>query len=82
MESRSTTSTVDRACPTGDRIKIELRDPDEIKKKFYREPMALPETKCYNPAFDVTDHTLVSAIVTERGICRAPYGESLAKLFQ
>ncbi len=76
------TSTVDRACPTGDRIKIELRDPDEIKKKFYREPMALPETKCYNPAFDVTDHTLVSAIVTERGICRAPYGESLAKLFQ
>ena len=33
--------------------------------------MALPEVECYNPAFDVTDHTLISGIVTEYGICRA-----------
>ncbi|MBO4830856.1 MAG: S-methyl-5-thioribose-1-phosphate isomerase [Oscillospiraceae bacterium] len=76
------TSTVDMACPTGDDIKIELRDPDEIKKKFYAEPMALPEVKCYNPAFDVTDHSLITAIVTEKGICRPPYTESLAALFK
>ena len=76
------TSTVDMACPTGDDIKIELRDPDEIKKKFYAEPMALPEVKCYNPAFDVTDHSLITAIITEKGICRPPYTESLAALFR
>ena len=44
--------------------------------------MALPEVKCYNPAFDVTDHSLITAIVTEQGICRPPYTESLAALFE
>ena len=76
------TSTVDMNCPTGDDIKIELRDPEEIKEKFYKEPMALKEVKCYNPAFDVTDHSLVAGIVTEKGICRPPYTESLKKLFE
>ena len=66
----------------GRRIPIELRDPDEIREKWYAEPMALPEVKCYNPAFDVTDHTLIAGIVTEKGICRAPYTESLAALFK
>lgn len=75
-------STVDLSCKTGKDIEIELRSPDEIKKKFYESPMALEEVKCYNPAFDVTDHELISGIVTEHGICRAPYTESLAKLFQ
>lgn len=75
------TSTVDMSCPTGDDIRIELRDPEEIKEKFYREPMALKEVKCYNPAFDVTDHSLVTGIVTEKGICYPPYTESLKKLF-
>ncbi len=76
------TSTIDLNCPDGDHIPIELRDPAEIREKWYKEPMALPEVKCYNPAFDVTDHTLISGIVTEKGICRAPYTESLAALFQ
>lgn len=71
------TSTIDLTCKTGDEIEIELRDPSEIKEKFYQEPMALKEVKCYNPAFDVTDHSLISGIVTEFGICRAPYEESL-----
>lgn len=44
--------------------------------------MALPEVKCYNPAFDVTDNSLISAIITEKGICRPPYSESLKKLFE
>ena len=76
------TSTIDLSCKTGDDIEIELRNPDEIRSKFYQEPMALPEVKCYNPAFDVTDHTLISGIVTEHGVCRAPYEQSLAPLFE
>lgn len=75
-------STIDLNCKTGEDIEIELRNPDEIKKKFYEKPMALEEVKCYNPAFDVTDHNLISGIVTEHGICRAPYTESLANIFK
>ena len=75
------TSTIDLSCPDGDHIPFELRDAAEIREKWYAEPMALPEIPCYNPAFDVTDHTLISGIVTEKGICRAPYTESLAALF-
>lgn len=43
--------------------------------------MAPEGVKCYNPAFDVTDHTLIAGIVTEKGICRSPYTESLANMF-
>jgi len=74
-------STIDFSCATGDDIKIELREPSEIKELYFEKPMALPEVKCYNPAFDVTDHALITAIITEKGICRAPYTESLASLF-
>ncbi|MCI9609877.1 MAG: S-methyl-5-thioribose-1-phosphate isomerase [Oscillibacter sp.] len=76
------TSTVDLSCPDGDHIPIELRDPEEIKTLWYEKPMALPGVKCYNPSFDVTDHALISGIVTEKGICRPPYTESLAALFR
>lgn len=75
------TSTIDMNCKTGEDIEIELRDPAEIREKFYKEPMALPEVKCYNPAFDVTNHELIAGIVTEKGICRPPYSESIAALF-
>lgn len=75
------TSTIDMACPDGAHIPIEERDPEEIKTMWYEAPMALPEVKCYNPAFDVTDHDLITAIVTEKGICRPPYTKSLAALF-
>lgn len=74
------TSTIDLSCKTGEEIVIEQRSPEEIKSKFYKETMAPCDVKCYNPAFDVTDHDLISAIVTEHGICRAPYEESLAKV--
>ena len=76
------TSTIDMNCPTGDDIKIELRDSEEIKTQFFKEPSSLPEVKCYNPAFDVTDHELIAGIVTEHGIIRAPYKENLEKLFR
>lgn len=74
------TSTVDLACPSGEAIEIEERDPKEIRSMWYKEPMA-PDVNAYNPAFDVTDHELITAIVTEKGICRPSYGESLAALF-
>ena len=73
--------TIDFTCPDGDHIPIELRDGAEIKEKFFSKPSSLPEVKCYNPAFDVTDHSLITAIVTEKGICYPPFDESFAKLF-
>ena len=74
-------STIDFNCPTGDDIEIELRDPEEIKSMFFEKPVAPAEVKCYNPSFDVTDHELITAIVTERGICRAPFEESFRRLY-
>jgi methylthioribose-1-phosphate isomerase len=62
------TSTVDLATPTGAAIPIEERDPAEVTARF----------PARNPAFDVTPAALVAAIVTERGVHRAPYAESLA----
>lgn len=71
------TSTIDLACPSGDDIPIEERPPEEIKSKFFKIPVSLEDVKCFNPAFDVTDHELITAIVTEKGICRPPYNVSL-----
>lgn len=73
-------STIDYKCKTGDDIVIEEREQSEIKEMLYKKPMALPETKCYNPAFDVTDNSLITAIITDRGILRAPYRESLERI--
>lgn len=75
-------STIDMNCPTGADIKIEQRDPDEIKNMWYQEPMALPEVKCYNPAFDVTDHELLTAIITDKGIVYPPFDENLKKIME
>ena len=61
------TSTVDLATATGADIPIEERDGSEITRRFAAR----------NPAFDVTPADLVAAIVTEAGVHRAPYGESL-----
>lgn len=73
-------STIDYNCPTGNDIVIEEREPNEIKEMWYKEPVALKETKCYNPAFDVTDHELITAIITDRGIIRAPFKENLQRI--
>ena len=64
------TSTVDLATPTGAGIPIEERPADEITSRFAAR----------NPAFDVTPAHLIAAIVTEHGVHRAPYAESLAAL--
>lgn len=73
-------STVDFSTPTGDDIEIEMRGGDEIKTMFFEKPTALPETKCLNPAFDVTDHSLITAIITDKGIVYPPFGENLKKI--
>lgn len=73
-------STIDYKCKTGNDIVIEEREQSEIKEMWYKKPMALPETKCYNPAFDVTDNSLITAIITDRGILREPYRESLERI--
>lgn len=74
-------TTIDFSCPSGSEIPIEERPGEEIKNLYYAKPMALPEVECYNPAFDVTDHTLLAGIVTERGIVRAPFEEGFSRLF-
>ncbi|MBD5129172.1 MAG: S-methyl-5-thioribose-1-phosphate isomerase [Ruminococcaceae bacterium] len=73
-------STIDFNCKSGDDIVIEERSPEEITTKFFSKPTA-PGVKCFNPAFDVTDAELITAIITEKGICRYPYSASLAELF-
>ncbi|MDR3281243.1 MAG: S-methyl-5-thioribose-1-phosphate isomerase [Synergistaceae bacterium] len=74
------TSTIDMATPDGSGIVIEERPPEEVTEMWYRERMAPEGAGVYNPAFDVTDHELVTAIITERGVLTAPYGESLKNL--
>ncbi|HEY0415504.1 MAG TPA: hypothetical protein VGC78_03885, partial [Gaiellaceae bacterium] len=61
-------TTVDLATPDGAAIPIEERDPREITDRF----------PARNPAFDVTPAALVTAIVTEHGVHRAPYAAALA----
>ena len=73
-------STLDLACPTGAEIPIEMRPPEEVSEKWYAKRMTPEGVKIYNPAFDVTDNELITAIVTERGIACPPFSESLAKL--
>ena len=66
-------STIDSNLESGDMIPIEERDGDEIKTMWYEKPMAPESVKTFNPAFDVTDHSLITAIVTEKGVCYPPY---------
>jgi methylthioribose-1-phosphate isomerase len=72
-------STLDLSCPSGDKIPIEERDPREVTE-FAGKPIAPAGTIARHPAFDVTPARYVSAIVTEAGIARPPYSESLRKL--
>lgn len=76
------TATIDRNTPTGADITIEQRPDHEVTEMWYQERMAPEGIKVFNPAFDVTDHDLISGIVTEYGIARAPYTESLQEIFR
>lgn len=58
-------STFDQSTSTGDDIVIEERSPDEIGSLWFREPLAPDGAKAFNPAFDVTDHSLITAFITD-----------------
>jgi methylthioribose-1-phosphate isomerase len=66
--------------PSGDRIPIEERNPREVTH-MGGKPLVPKETKAANPAFDVTPNKYIKAIITEKGIARRPYRQSLKKLF-
>ena len=70
-------STVDLHTPTGKDIKIEQRPAEEVTTMWYKERMAPEGVKVFNPAFDVTDADLITAIITEKGVLRPPFTESL-----
>ena len=72
-------STIDRATPTGEQIPIEMRDPDEVTQMWYKERMAPQGIDVFNPAFDVTDHSLITGMITEKGLCRDPYEKDFDK---
>jgi methylthioribose-1-phosphate isomerase len=73
-------STIDLNTPTGEQIPIEERHADEITQGFGKRT-APQGIKVYNPAFDITPHPYVTAIITEKGIIRPSYLENLPKLF-
>jgi methylthioribose-1-phosphate isomerase len=74
-------STIDLACPSGDAIPIEERDPREVTE-MAGVRIAPEGVGVMNPAFDVTPARLITGIVTDRGVARPPYDRSLADLFR
>ncbi len=75
------TSTIDLETKTGADIVIEQRKAEEVTSMWYKEPMVADGIKVYNPAFDVTDHDLITGIVTEYGIAYPPYDQSFREIF-
>ena len=73
-------STFDLDVHHGDEIPIEERDPEEIRRVFNQTLITLPDARCWNPAFDVTPPELISGLITERGIIRAPYEVNIAAI--
>ncbi|QGP92745.1 Methylthioribose-1-phosphate isomerase [Neomoorella glycerini] len=72
-------STFDLSLSSGDQIPIEERDPAEVSH-FGLRPTAPEGINIFNPAFDVTPHRYVTAIITERGIIRPPYKQNIARI--
>ena len=75
------TSTIDRSLVSGDKIPIEQRNPQEVT--CIQGVSIAPEgIDAANPAFDVTPHRYITAIITEEGIIREPYGERIKRVVQ
>ena len=73
-------STIDLSIPDGSGIPIEERNKNEVRT-LYGVQTAPAEVEVYNPAFDVTPHSLVTGIITEKGVVYPPFRENLARLF-
>lgn len=65
-------STVDTGLPSGEFIPIEERDPEEVRR-IRGNYITVPDVEVYSPAFDVTPHELITAVITEKGVIRPPY---------
>ncbi|MBQ7196475.1 MAG: S-methyl-5-thioribose-1-phosphate isomerase [Synergistaceae bacterium] len=76
------TSSIDMNIKNGADITIEERPSEEITEMWYKKRMAPEKVKVYNPAFDVVSNELIAGIVTEYGIARPPYSESLREIFE
>jgi methylthioribose-1-phosphate isomerase len=74
-------STIDLKIPSGEHIPIEQRSSLEVTQ-IQRVPIAPQGIAVRNPAFDVTPHRYIAAIITEKGIAQPPFGPSLARLKQ
>jgi methylthioribose-1-phosphate isomerase len=74
-------STIDLRTPDGAHIPIEERNPREVSH-IGGAQMAPADAKIWNPGFDVTPHRFIAGIITEKGILRAPYSESLKAAFE
>lgn len=72
-------STFDLSIKSGSAIPIEQRSGKEVTELFFKRPIATGGTKVYNPAFDVTPASLITAIITEQGIIRPPYLQNIKK---
>jgi len=75
-------STFDLAIKSGAEIPIEERNEKEVTHLLLKHHVAPKRIKVFNPAFDVTPHNLISAIITEKGIIAPPYGENIIKLIK
>jgi len=73
------TTTIDLTLASGDEIPIEQRSPEEVTH-IQGVAIAPEGIKAANPAFDITPHQYITAIITENGIIRQPYGEGLRKI--
>lgn len=72
-------STIDLNTPTGDHIPIEMRAPEEVTH-LAGNRIAPANTRVLNPAFDVTPHEFITAIITERGVIRGNFKEELGRV--
>jgi methylthioribose-1-phosphate isomerase len=72
-------STLDLSIESGAAIPIEERDKKEVTSLYFKRPIAPEGVGVFNPAFDVTPSTLVTAIITEKGIIRKPFRENIRK---
>ncbi len=73
-------STFDLAVKSGKGIPIEERKPEELTELFFKRAVAPKGIKVFNPAFDVTPHNLITAIITDKGVIKPPYIKNIMKI--
>ncbi|MCM8800615.1 MAG: S-methyl-5-thioribose-1-phosphate isomerase [Candidatus Omnitrophica bacterium] len=75
-------STFDLSCKDGGDIPIEQRSVKEVRELFFKKPIAKKNIKIFNPAFDITPHNLITAIITDKGIIKKPYKKNILRIIK